>query len=479
METLRSLPRRAWMQTAALAGRIWRGVDGAVEALVSGRRADAGGRPAIHDFKSEVSAIEEAPVPVSAFAALYAVVALIVTAIVWSLIGTIDRIVIAQGKLVTTAPMIVMQPFTTARILKIYAKAGDRVHKNELLVSFDPAFAKADQLSLEQKNRALAAEHDRILAELSGQGTFDMGADPSPERLAEAKLFTQRQAQFHAELAVRDSRRQQIEAQLAASQASVVGMTKQLDLAHKVADIWRRLQAAQAGSPLQLMVAEKDEVDAGVRLKTAIEESIRLKGQRTEAVADRQSYLQQWQSDLSQKLAEITVEAAQATEDLKKARKLSDLTEMRAPVDAVVLQLADVSEGSVLREAETLITLVPDDAKLRLDANIESRDVGFVSVGDPVRVKFEAYPFQRYGTLLGRLDVVSPDSLDVKEGDASRVVFRAEVQLKETAGRIAGLGIRLRPGLVATAEIKAGERTIASYVLDPIVKTSREAMREP
>ena len=100
-------------------------------------------------------------------------------------------------------------------------------------------------------------------------------------------------------------------------------------------------------------------------------------------------------------------------------------------------------------------------------------------VGDAVRVKLEAFPFQQFGTLEGRLDVLSPDSVPVKQGERTNVVFHAEVHLKETAGSVAGLGIRLRPGLVATAEIKAGERSIASYVLDPVVQTFDESLREP
>ncbi len=467
---------RSWKAAAALLRRGWQGADALLERLItrSGRR-----HPGANDFKPDVIAIEEAQIPISTFSALYIVLALIVIAIVWSLIGRVDRIVVAQGKIVTTAPVIVMQPFTTSRIQRIFVHPGDRVRKGEVLISFDPLFAKADEDSLKQKVRALTAECDRMMAELAGAKSFDVGPNPGPERLAEAALFTQRMSEFNAEMETRSSKRLQVEAQLAASRTSLDGLRHQMELTNQVVAIWHRLDAEHAGSTLQRLIAEKDASEALVKYKDAVQEETRLEQARAEAVAEQQAFLQQWNADLSQKLVAARQDAAEATEELNKAHKLSELTQLRAPIDAVVLELADRSEGSVMREAETLITLVPANAPLRVDAQVQSRDVGFVGVGDKVRVKLEAYPFQRFGTIEGKLDVVSPDSVDVKEGDNTNVVFKAEVTLDETAWQIAARGIKLRAGLIATAEIKAGDRSIASYVLDPIVQTTHEALREP
>jgi len=467
---------RLWQAAMTLFLRGWRATDSLLEQMIT---RDGRKHAVAHDFKPDVVAIEEAPIPISTFSALYVVLALIVIAIIWSLIGKVDRIIVAQGKIVTTAPVIVMQPFTTSRIQKIYVQPGDRVHKGQVLVSFDPLFAKADENSLKQKVRALTAERDRMEAELSGAKSFDVGPDPYPERRAEAALFAQRLSEFRAEMDSHDSKRRQIDAQLSASRTSVEGLRHQMRLANDVVAIWRRLDAVHAGSTLQQLIAEKDSVEAEVKYKDAVQEENRLEQARAEAVAEQQSFLQQWNADLSQKLVTARQDAAEATEELNKAHKLSELTQLRAPIDAVVLELADRSEGSVMREAETLITLVPANAPLRVDAQVLSRDVGFIAVGDKVRVKLEAYPFQRFGTVQGKLDVVSPDSVDVKEGDNTNVVFKAEIRLDDTAWQIAARGIKLRAGLIATAEIKAGERSIASYILDPIVQTTHEALREP
>jgi HlyD family secretion protein len=160
---------------------------------------------------------------------------------------------------------------------------------------------------------------------------------------------------------------------------------------------------------------------------------------------------------------------------------MREFTEITAPVNGTVLEVADRSIGSVLREAETLMTLVPDDAALYVEAMVQSRDVSYLKLGDTVRVKLETYPFQRFGTLEGKLSEISPDSISQEQGEKApaRLVYRVQVQLDAKPSDTLTRGIRLKPGLVATAEIKTGDRTIASYVLDPVLKITNESLREP
>jgi hemolysin D len=153
---------------------------------------------------------------------------------------------------------------------------------------------------------------------------------------------------------------------------------------------------------------------------------------------------------------------------------------MTAPVDGIVQEVADRSVGSVLREAETLVTLVPDNADLYVEASVPSRDIGYLKLGDSVRVKLESYPFQRFGTISGVLAVISPDSQPLKEGDdKSQVIYRVQVKLDDRAAALLARSIHLKPGLVASAEIKTGGETIANYILHPIIRIGDESLREP
>jgi HlyD family secretion protein len=429
-----------------------------------------------HGFKPDAVAIEEAPVPVSANAALYTVIALLVIAILWSVFGSLDRIVVAPGKIATRTPLIVMQPFTTSRIQGIAVLPGDHVRKGQVLVTFDPAFAQADVASLAHKVERTTAQIARLEAQLDGTPFVP---EAGTEWATQAQIFTQESETYAAEMAQRDSRMRGLESQLRAQRDALASLVQQREMSHKVVDIYKRLADQKAGAPLDVMRAQSNALEADTKVTGTAGDIRKLEEQHAELAAERRAYLDKWRSDHNQQLVQARQEFAEASETLNKAQRLREFTQLRAPADGTILEIADRSVGSVLREAETLLTLVPDGAHLYVEANVPSRDISYVKVGDEVQVKLEAYPFQRQGTLKGRLAVLSADSIQLKEGDQTRLVYRAQVQLTDTPRAIAARGFRMRPGLVATAEIKTGDRSIAEYVLDPMLRTAHEGMREP
>jgi hemolysin D len=433
----------------------------------------------VNAFQSDAAAIEEAPVPVSAHAALWIVLILLITAMLWSIIGTLDRIVVAPGKVATRTPMLVMQPFSTSRVIEIAVKPGDHVKKGQILVRFDPAFANADVNSLQQKVASLTAQTQRLEAQLSG-APFTAGAEDGPERETQGQIYSQEMSDYQAELSQRDSRMGQVQSQIATDQQAIPGIQQQLGMAQRVVDMQERLRQQKAAATLDVMRAQSALIDSQLRLRNTMGDRDKLTQQRAETEHERQAYLQKWRSDHNQSLVKARQDLSEATETLSKASRMHELTELTAPVDGVVQQVADRSIGSVLREAETLVTIVPDGADLYVEANVPSRDVSYLQVGDTVRVKLETYPFQRFGTITGVLTVINPDSQPLNENDAKQgLVYRAQVKLNDNARTLAARGIILKPGLVASAEIKTGTRSIASYILNPVLRITDESMREP
>lgn len=430
-------------------------------------------------FRPDAAIIEEAPVPVSSRATLYIALTLLVVAILWSIFGSLDRIVVASGKIVTRTPLLVMQPFTTSRVLQINVQAGDHVRKGQVLARFDPAFAQADVASLRHKVDALSAQAERLEAGMIG-APFAAKPNDARERFIQAQIYQQDMSSYEAEIKQRDSRLAQIDSQIAVDKASLPGISTQLDMANKVVEIQERLRAQAAAANLDVMRAVNAYIDAQLKLKNTEGDLTKLAGQRAEIAQEKQAYLEKWRIDHNQQLVQTRQDLSEAGETLNKAVRMHELTEMTAPVGGTVLEVADRSTGSVLREAETLLTLVPDGADLYVEANVPSRDVSYLKVGDVVRVKLEAYPFQRFGTANGVLSVISADSVPLKTDDAkSELVYKAQVRITDRPKGLAVRGIHVRPGLVASAEIKTGKRSIASYILNPVLRTADESMREP
>jgi HlyD family secretion protein len=158
---------------------------------------------------------------------------------------------------------------------------------------------------------------------------------------------------------------------------------------------------------------------------------------------------------------------------------------LTTPMDAVVLEVAPRSVGSVMREAETLMTLVPVDVPMEIEAQIAARDIGQVAAGDEVTVKLEAFPYQQYGTLPGKVSVISRDSFVATKGDGAQTAgdakpyYKVRVALDDTHLRNAPPDFHLTPGMTATAEIKVGSRRLITYLLYPFLRGLNQSFREP
>src|SRR6185312_2614946 len=152
-----------------------------------------------------------------------------------------------------------------------------------------------------------------------------------------------------------------------------------------------RLQQQQAAATLDVLRAQSSLIDANNRLRNTQGEIQRLSNHHGEIEHERADYIE--------KLVEARQQLAAATETLNKADRMREFTEITAPVDGTIQEVADRSIGSVLKEAETLVTMVPDNAALYVEAMVASRDISYLKLDDTVRVKLETYPFQRFGTL--------------------------------------------------------------------------------
>ncbi len=180
----------------------------------------------------------------------------------------------------------------------------------------------------------------------------------------------------------------------------------------------------------------------------------------------------------------IRAELTRVEEALAKATRLAELTVLTAPGDGTVLEVARRSAGSVLREAEPLVSLVPAGAPLIAEVTLRSADIGYARPNAPVVVKVDAFPFQRHGALRGHLRAIAHDSgpAGLPEGAAPGAgppVHRAQVTLDPPA--LTGLpeGARPIPGMTVTAEIMVGTRSVLSYLLMPLLRGVQESMREP
>jgi hemolysin D len=200
----------------------------------------------------------------------------------------------------------------------------------------------------------------------------------------------------------------------------------------------------------------------------------------------------------TQKLAEAERTRDRLEQELVKARSKNDRTRLRAPIDGVVQQLAVTTVGQVVSSGQPLLTIVPLDAPIEVEALILNRDIGFVHVGQTVAVKVDAFPFTRYGTVRGTVINVSADGVDEKtaanlsdaagiarlqapaagKATAQSLVFAARVAIHKEVIAVDGKDVRLLPGMAVTVEINTGHRRAIDFVLAPLRELQATSLHE-
>jgi hemolysin D len=435
-------------------------------------------------FESETAAVFLRTAPASEHMMLYALAAIVVLSIGLCAVVKLDRVVTSVGRVVPAAGAFYVSPFDTGIVRQILVKAGDVVKKDQVLATLDPTFTSADLKQLQQKLASDEAAVMRLDAELAGR-PYEFAATDSAQ-LLQGAIWQKRQAQYRFDLADFDSRIHGAQSQVDQYEASSREYAKRLKLAEETEKVYQPLLEKGYVSKLQSMQATDERTEMGRLLGDAQNQMAALRQTMAALKAQRESYIQKWNSDTGTELVTVRNDLDVTRQNLQKAQKLSDLASLDAPADAVVLKVGRVSSGSVTggnaqaMGQEPLFTLVPLDGPLEADVNVRSEDIGFIKVGDPVQVKLDAYRYLQHGTAKGAIKTISEGTFTTDDNNVPvPPYFKVRVAIKEAHLRNVPADFRLIPGMTVSGDIMVGKRTILSYLVEGAMRTGSEAMREP
>ena len=429
-------------------------------------------------------------------------IAFFLIALVWASFGSVDIISTAQGKIVPTGRVKVIQPFETGVVHAIHVQDGQQVKAGDVLIEIDSTISEAERDRLQKEYMTAALDAARLKASLS---TADNPADDFvapdnalPEQVELQKsLLVSQVAEIRAKLAGLDRQIAQNEGNQAAVQSTISKITDALPYLQKRARARQYLANKGISSKLDAYTAQQDlvehqqelQVQKG-RLAEATAGVASLKDQRLQAEAE---YRHKNLDDLTQ----AEQKASSLHEQLIQASEKYKLQTLTSPVDGTVQQLAIHTEGGVVTPAQSLLVVVPADSHLEIEAMVSNRDIGFVREGQEVTVKVDTFNYTRYGLLHGKVMSVSQDAItrdrpddktgnkqqagsesDSSEPKGQELVYAARVSLDRTQMQIDDRLVNLEPGMAVTVEIKTGSRHIISYLLSPLSRASHEALRE-
>ena len=468
------------VRKAVIPGGAARAEANAAAAKAAGKKAD--NTQVVSEFQADTVEMDSAPEPFMVRMTLWLLAALVITAIVWGTIARIDRIVTSRGKIISSAPNIVIQPLDSAVIRSINVKTGDIVKAGAILATLDPTFAQADVDQLEGRLANLDAAVARLEAEQFRRAYDQPADDRFGYGMLQNAIWLERREQFKAQQRLFDERIARARTGISARQHEREYLASRLKILHEVESMRVELEKGKTGSRLNSLMARDARIEIE-RNMVNTENILTQTAHELEATeAERDVFNRQWDSKIVEESVAKRNERESLQEQLIKARRRQDMIRLETPVDAVVLDIAQRSVGSIIKEAEPFFKLVPLNAPLEIEAEINAKELGYVAVNDPVQIKVDAYPYQEHGMIEGRVLTISGDSFSPTSNSPESTkgaFYKARVGLESVNLYNIPDTFRLIPGMPLTAEIKVGSRSIMAYFLHPIMKGFGESMREP
>lgn len=435
-------------------------------------------------FRSETDEVRHAPEPIGLRLTTLTLVALLLGSVGFAAVANVDRVVTSErGKIVPSDGASLFQALDTSLVKTLDVREGDAVRKGQLLATLDPTFASADVDQLEKQLASLDAQIARAGAEQRGEVYAPTIADPSKGSYValQKALFDQRASQLRAQTASFDEKIAQTQATIRRLEGDAARYGERERISQQIEVMRQQLVEKQAGSVLNLLIASDSRLEMLRTIENGQNSLIEAKHQLASLQADRDAFVQQWLSTSSQDLV-----TAQGTRDsviaqLAKAARHKDLVEWTAPDDGIVLTRAKVSAGSVVRQGDTVLTVVAANAPIEAEVNISAKEVGFIRAGDRVTVKVDAFDYIEHGFAEGKLSWISEGAftLDDDGKPVDRPYYKGRVVIERMRFvRVPG-SFRLIPGMTLSADIHIGERSVLGYLVTGATRGLKEAMREP
>ena len=433
------------------------------------------------DFLPDALAIRHAELPWWMRHSIGAMCGIFLCLCLFAAMAKVDVIVVSTGKLVSSHPTVALKPLERTVIKQIHVAVGEHVRAGQTLATLDPVFSQAEKERVSAEALRLKARLERLRAEMAGSVYAVSDAASAEEKLEYAlfrdrrDFYTHKMASYTHEIESLTKTRKSLEENIALQRQRLIR--------------FRQIEAMLNKAGSARAVSARDLKDAEItRIRMQLEADISDKknniliteSQLLAKQNEKEAFATNWNIELAQDVVKTGAELTNAQKDLAKAEQLASYVELRSPENAVVHDIAPISAGSAIREAETLFTLAPTDGRLEAEVEIKAEDIGKVKAGDTASIKVSAFPFQKYGVLRGNVRVISNDSFLTAREKEGPLFYKARIAFHETDDRVKQTVMdKLIPGMEVQADIQIGTRSVLEYVLHPILKATSEALREP
>ncbi|WP_421950287.1 HlyD family type I secretion periplasmic adaptor subunit [Pelagibacterium sp.] len=399
----------------------------------------------------------------------------------WAATATLTGAVIAPGTVAVGQHVKEVQHRDGGIVSEIAVREGDFVEAGEVLLRLSDVETRAERSIVLSQLYELQGRAARLLSERDGLTQIDFSTVLAADGPARSAIIGGETTLFVGNLLARARQKEQLELQLDQLGQEVVGLQSQLAALNEEIE----LVGAEHARLEELAAAGLIE---GARVYAINREVARLTGERGEALANmaraegRMSEVrlqiiatdETARNEAQRELRVVQAQMTELSERLLSAEDRLDRVDIRSPIAGIVNELNVTTVGGVITPAQTLVTIVPDDADLKIEMRLSIVDVDQVSVGQPVKLRFSAFNQRTTPELEG--EIVHVSAAAQRDSATGELFYLGEVEITDNIGRLGN--VKLIPGMPVEVFAQTVEVTALSYLVKPFLDQAARAFRE-
>ena len=403
---------------------------------------------------------------------------------VWAAVAKLDKAVVAQGFVAVETNRKSVQHFEGGMVREIFIKEGDHVTKGEVLFSLKKVQAQANNdLVKNQLDSGLALEA-RLLAERDQKENITWpeefsgrSAEPLLARIMTDQIhqFQERHTSLEGQVSVLELRIEQLTMGIKGIAIEKDSTEKQVGYINDELVNLRDLGKKQLVPMTRVYAMERERTRLEGVIGHSIADTAKAQSSIGEIKIQIQQLRQKFQEDIASSLLDVRQKIADARERVTVAGDVLNRVEIVAPLDGTVQNLKVFTVGQVLRPAETLLEIVPDEEPLVVNAQFSPNDIDTVYGGQQAEIRFPAFHARDIPLMMGRIKSISHDRL---MDEQTRQFYFLGVIALGRSDIPEEYRSRIRPGMPAEVIVASGERTVLSYIISPLSESFRKSFRE-
>ncbi len=409
---------------------------------------------------------------------LWTLVGFFVVMFVWIAVAEVDTVTRADGRVIPSAKLQVIQNLEGGIVAEILVKQGQVVMAGDNLVALSSLQHEGDMKARYQQLLGLEARAARLVALANGrEPKFPQSVvDTAPDLMAvEMATFLSKTLEQESQLAVLAAQMDQKARELDEAKIALISTRKSLEMAREERSTVARLVERGLEPRLELLRIERSFAEQEGRADISVVTIERLRSANTELAARKDTLLRQMRTEALSELNRTMAELAAIKEGMPALADKVARTHIKSPMNGIVNRVFVNTVGGIVRPGDPIVDVVPSDDQLVVDAMVMPKDIGFVKIGQPARVKVTAYDYSIFGALDGTVKSISADAVPNEKGEA---FFQVRIETNTRAIESIDKKLPIMPGMQAQIDIITGKKTILNYLSKPIVAVQENAFRE-